>query len=156
MLEEAINRSQLSINIENSEISLEKARAAHERYLIKFQEQDLEIAVENYITAIKLNPSIPEAYYRLASLMWETGQIGIQSAIEQCKTAISLAPKNVNAYIYTGYFFKKAKDYKNAEKAFKKAIKLGGINSSRPRLVLSLSILEKMNENEFSLKEFLR
>ncbi len=156
MLEEAINRSQLSLNIENSEISLEKARLAHERYLIKFQEQDLEEAVENYITAIKFNPSVSEAYYRLASLMWETGQIGIQTAIEQCKTAISLAPKNVNAYIYAGYFFKKAKDFDNAEKAFKQAIKFGGLNSSRPRFVLSLSILEKMNETKFSLKEFMR
>lgn len=154
MLEQAIIRSNLSINIEKAQLSLEKARAAHERYLIKLQNQDLQDAIEFYITAIKLDPSLPESYYRLASLMWENGQIGLQTAIEQCKTAVSLAPKNINAHIYAGYFMKMANDYKSAEDEFKNAIKIGGINSSRPRLILSLSILQKMNFEKITVKEF--
>lgn len=154
MLEQAITRSNLAINLEKANESLERARAAHERYLIKLQDQDLQEAIEYYITAIKLDPSMPESYYRLASLMWENGQIGIQTAIEQCKTAISLAPKNINAHIYAGYFMKMANDYKAAEEEFKHAIKIGGINSSRPRLILSLSILQKMNIEKVSIKEF--
>lgn len=155
MLEQAL-KSKLSINIENAKCALETAREAHERYLIKLQEHDLETAIENYITAIKLDPTVPEGYYRLASLMWENGQIGIQSAIEQCRTAISLEPKNINAHIYAGYFLKKAQDFDGAEKAFKEAIKLGGINSSRPRLILSLSILDRMNAERFTIPQFAR
>lgn len=154
MLEQAIIRSNLTLNSENAQESLEKAREAHERYLIKFQKQDLQEAIEYYIDAIKSDPSMPESYYRLASLMWENGQIGLQAAIEQCKTAISLAPKNINAHIYTGYFMKLANDYKSAEEEFKNAIKIGGFNSSRPRLMLSLSILQKMSTQRFTVKEF--
>ena len=39
-------------------IMLEEARAAHENYLIKQQDADLEKAIEYYIDAIKINPSI--------------------------------------------------------------------------------------------------
>ncbi len=39
---------------------------------------------------------------------------------------------------------KLANDYKSAEDEFKQAIKLGGFNSARPRLILSLAILQKM------------
>lgn len=154
MLEQAIIRSNLTLYLEKAQNSLEKARAAHERYLIKLQDQDLQDAIEHYINAIKLDPTLPESYYRLASLMWENGQIGLQTAIEQCKTAISLAPKNINAHIYAGYFMKLANDYKSAEKEFKDAIKIGGLNSSRPRLILSLSILQKMSVEKITVKEF--
>lgn len=154
MLEQAIIRSNLALSLEKAQNSLEKARKAHERYLIKLQEQDLQEAIEYYIDAIKMDPSMPESYYRLASLMWENGQIGLQTAIEQCKTAISLAPKNINAHMYAGYFMKLANDYKSAEEEFKSAIKIGGLNSSRPRLILSLSILQRMNVEKVTIKEF--
>lgn len=154
MLEQAILRSNLTLNLQKAQETLEKAREYHEKYLIKMQEQDLQDAIENYITAIKLDPTIPEGYYRLASLMWENGQIGLQTAIEQCKTAISLCPGNINAHIYAGYFMKMANDYNSAENEFKNAIKIGGINSSRPRLILSLSILQKMSVQKVTVVEF--
>ena len=154
MLEQAILCSNLTLNLEKAKISLEKAREAHERYLIRLQRQDLELAIEHYIDAIKLDPTMPEGYYRLATLMWENGQIGLQTAIDQCKTAVSLAPKNINAHIYTGYFMKLANDYNSAEVEFKDAIKLGGFNSSRPRLILSLSLLQKMSVEKVTVKEF--
>ena len=154
MLEQTVLRSNLTIYLARAQESLKKAREAHERYLVKLQDQDLQAAIENYIDAIKLDPSMPESYYRLASLMWENGQIGLQTAIEQCKTAVSLAPKNINAHIYTGYFMKLANDYKSAEEEFKTAISIGGMNSSRPRLILSLSILQRMNAEKVTVKEF--
>lgn len=154
MLEQAITRSNLAINLAKAQESLKYAREAHERYLIKLQDQDLQDAIAHYINAIKHDPSVPEGYYRLASLMWENGQIGLQTAIEQCKTAISLAPRNINAHIYAGYFFKQANDYKSAEKEFRDAIRIGGLNSSRPRLILSLSILQRMNAEKVTVKEF--
>lgn len=142
------------MNLDKAKESLELAREAHERYLIRQQEQDLQLAIQHYIDAIKLDPALPESYYRLASLMWENGQISLQTAIEQCKTAVSLAPKNLNAHIYTGYFMNLASDYKAAEEEFKDAIKIGGLNSARPRLILSLSILQKMNIQKATIREF--
>ena len=124
-------------NKEKAADSLEKARLAHEKYLLGQQNTDLQEAIENYIDTVKYDPSIPESYYRLASLMWEQGQISIHSAIEQCKTAISLAPRNMNARLYTGYFLQLSNDYKGAINEFKSAIKMSGINSGRSRMILS-------------------
>src|SRR5574344_1235835 len=154
MLEQAITRSNLSLNIEKAQKALESARGAHEKYLIRLNEEDLHLAIEHYITAIKLDPALPEAYYRLASLMWENGQIGLQSAIEQCKTAITISPKNVNAHIYTGYFLKLAGDFDAAHIEFDKAIKLAGMNSARPRLIMSLSLLQQMNIDKATIRNF--
>ncbi|HNW25523.1 MAG TPA: tetratricopeptide repeat protein [Candidatus Gastranaerophilaceae bacterium] len=154
MLEQAIMGSNLSINLQKARESLEIAREHHEKYLVRLNNQDLQFAIEHYITAIKLDPSIPETYYRLASLMWENGQICLNTAIEQCKTAVSIAPNNINAHIYTGYFLKLAHEFNSAENEFKNAIKLGGVNSARPRLILSLALLEKMNTQKTSVREF--
>ena len=60
---------------------LENARVAHQKYLIKQQEEDWNAAIEGYINAAKHNPELPEAYYRLAFLMWEKGEIDVDAAI---------------------------------------------------------------------------
>lgn len=133
---------------------LEKARLAHERYLICQQNNDLQEAIEYYIDAVKYDPSMPETYYRLATLMWEQGQISIDTAIEQCKTAISLAPQNINAHLYTGFFMNIAQDFKSAEKEFKSAIKVGKFKSARPRLILSQSLLQKINTQDATATDY--
>lgn len=132
---------------EEANKALENARIAHQKYLIKQQIEDIDRAILYYVDAIKFNPKLAEAYYRLASLMWEKGQISVESAIEQCKTAITLEPENVNAHIYTGYFYSLANDYINAEKEFKIAISKHTENSARPRLFLS-SLIQKRMEIE--------
>jgi tetratricopeptide (TPR) repeat protein len=145
-------------NIENKEKareSLEKARLAHEKYLIGQRNNDLQDAMEHYVDAVKYDPTIPETYYRLATLMWEQGQISVNSAIEQCKTAISLSPSNKNAHLYTGYFMQLAQDYSAAEKEFKSAISMNPLTSGRPRMILSQSILQKINTQKGSCKDYI-
>lgn len=142
-------------NPEKAKMSLEKARLAHERYLIRQNSRDLNEAIEHYIDAVKYDPTLPESYYRLASLMFEQGQISLDTAIEQCKTAVSLAPKNMNAHMYTGFFMKMAEDFKSAEEEFKSAIKMGKLNSGRPRLILSQAILQKINTKNGSASDYM-
>lgn len=142
-------------NAEKAKDFLEKARLAHEKYLISTQNKDLQQAIEYYIDAVKYDPAMPEAYYRLATLMWEQGQISIDTAIEQCKTAVSLAPHNINAHLYTGFFMKLAQDFKSAENEFKSAIKMGKLKSARPRLILSQSILQKINSQNGSMTDYI-
>ena len=60
---------------------LEQARIYHERYLIRKDNADLQDAIDYYIDAVKYDPTIPETYYRLASLMWEQGQISINGIV---------------------------------------------------------------------------
>jgi tetratricopeptide (TPR) repeat protein len=142
-------------NKEKAIESLEKARIAHEKYLIGQHNSDLQEAVEHYVDAVKYDPTIPESYYRLATLMWEQGQISIGSAIEQCKTAITLSPKNKDAHLYTGYFMQLAQDYSSAEKEFKSAISMNPLTSGRPRMILSQSLLQKMNTQNGTYKDFI-
>lgn len=86
--------------------------------------------------------------------MWEQGQISVNTAIEQCKTAISLAPLNKDAHLYTGYFMQLAQDFVSAEKEFKSAINMSRLNSGRPRMILSQSILQKINTQNGTFKDY--
>lgn len=133
---------------------MEFARKYHEQYLIKGNKSDLNNAVDNYIDAIKYNPNIAEAYYRLASLLWDKGEINLNSAIEQCKSAINLSPNNPNAHIYAAYFLEIAKNYDEAEKQFKEAIKLNPIKAARSRLSLASLYLDKMHDTCINPKDF--
>ena len=124
---------------ENVANMLEKARVYHEKYLLRNNTSDMESAVNYYIQAIKLNP-----------------QISLDSAIEQCKMAIDIAPENPNAHLYTGYFLKLANDFDEAEKEFKNAIKVSPLNSARPRLILATMLYQKINNVKPSLVDFIR
>ncbi len=135
---------------------LEEARIAHERYLIKQQDVDLEKAIECYIDVIKNNPSLSESYYRLASLLLIKGQISIEGALEQCKTALSLEPNNPNAHIYTGYFQCLSGNMSEAEKEFSLAISGSGMNSARPRLFMSKVLLNRIKNEHKSVKDMVR
>ncbi len=135
---------------------LEKARFAHEKYLMGKKNTDLQEAIDCYIDAVKYDPSIPETYYRLASLMWEQGQISINSAIEQCQTAVSLSPQSVNAHLYTGYFMQISHDYQSAQNEYQKAIHISGINSGRSRMIMSQSILDKINTVNGNFSDYIR
>lgn len=141
-------------NKERAQNSLEKARIAHEKYLMGQRNNDLQEAIEHYVDAVKYDPTIPETYYRLATLMWEKGQISVDTAIEQCQTAISLSPRNRDAHLYTGYFMQLAQDYQSAEKEFKSAIRMNPLTSGRPRMILSQSILNKINTQDGSFKDY--
>ena len=116
---------------------LDMARLAHQKYIVKQQAEDLEKAMSYYVEAIRNDSTLAEPYYRLASLMYEKGQITLDGAIEQCRTAIDLEPDNINAHIYAGYFLSMSEDYKSAQKEFNLAIKSGLFNTARPRLFLS-------------------
>ena len=137
-------------------ILLKEAREAHEKFLIKQQDADLEKAIECYIDAIKANPSVSESYYRLASLLLIKGQISVEGALEQCKTAISLEPNNVNAHIYSGYFQCLNGDFDEAEKEFHLAVENSGMNSARPRLFLSKVLFSRLKNNKSSVKDVVK
>lgn len=136
--------------MKESEITLECAREAHERWLIKNNKNDLDKAIEYYSKTLNSNPNIPESYYRLAFLLWESGKISLTSAIEKCKLALTMSPDNVNARLYTGYFLKLAGKNDEAEKEFKKAVDISPLAASRARLNLGLLNFERLMHNEIT------
>lgn len=141
--------SQNATNFDNREGNktdlLSLATSAHQQYLIKANNEDLIKAINYYIQAIKTDPNISSAYYRLASLMLESGQIGIDGALEQCRRAVEIDPENPNARMYLGYFLSQNGEYDAAKEQFKRAIKLRPFSSYRAKMVMALDILERMN-----------
>lgn len=137
-------------NFEKADSEFQKAGEFHQKYLIKQQNCYLEEAITHYLKTMTYNPQKAEAYYRLATLMWEKGDITLDMAIEQCNKAVKLAPKNINSHIYSGYFKKIAEDFAGAEAEFKTAIKLNPFKSARARFLLALSILRRVNLNKYT------
>ncbi len=135
---------------------LELARKSHEKYLLRSNNSDLNDAVNYYIQAIKHNPDLPETYYRLACLLYENGQISLDTAIEQCRMATSIAPKNPNTHMYTGYFLKLANNFEEAEKEFENAIKINPLLAARPRLILASLLYQKFHSRKPSFGDFIK
>ena len=94
---------------------LEMARKSHEKYLVKLHNDDLNTAIDYYIKTLNANPMAVEAHYRLASLLWENGQITLETAIAQCNEAVNISPENPNAHLYLAYFYKVAGMLEDAE-----------------------------------------
>ena len=138
----------------DSDNSMQLAQAAHQRYLLHSSTEDLTAAINYYIEALKNNPDTPSAYFRLASLLHDNGQIGIESAIEQCTKAVEIDSKNPNAHMYLGYFLSLKGEFEKAKEHFKIAIKLNPLKSSRTRLVLALTLLEKNKSQKLSITDF--
>ena len=130
----------------NAQETMQKATFAHQRYLLKANNDDLATAINGYIETISQNPSETSAYYRLATLLHKNGQIGIESAIDQCKKAVKLSPKDANAHIYLGYFLSLNSNFDDAKREFETAIKLKPA-SARTRLVLAMTMLEKIKSS---------
>jgi len=136
--------------------TLELAREAHQKYLTRCQAADLEDAVDYYIKTLKLDPGLAETYYRLACLLFEKGDISIETAVEQCKTAVKMSPDNANAHMYAAYFLKIAQNFEEAEREFCEAIKLHPLKSARARLFLSTLLMEKSAQSNQTLKDIVR
>lgn len=132
---------------------MEDARKHHELYLLKGSRLELDNAVDSYIDAIKFNPNMAEAYYRLASLLWDKGEINLSSAIEQCISAVNISPNNPNARLYAGYFLEMAKQYNDAEKEYKAAIKINPLKAARSRLSLASLYMDKMHEDGVNVRD---
>lgn len=142
--------------MEQLSVTMELAREAHEKWLMKNNRNDLEKAIEYYTDILAVDPMSVETQYRLTMLLWESGQISLSTAIEKCKRAVSISPSNVNARLYTGYFLKIADKYNDAEKEFKKAISINPIKSSRPRMNIGLMHSEKLFKGEVTFNHFIK
>ncbi|MFH0703096.1 MAG: tetratricopeptide repeat protein [bacterium] len=154
MIKGRLKDQQILTEINVSDV-LKLAKQSHENYLIRDSKKDLESAIDYYLEAIKIDPSISEAYYKLASLLWEKGQIDINYALEQCEKAIKLDPDSSTARLYLGYFLRAAGRLEEAEKEFRSSIELNKIFSAKPRIALGTTIIQKIRTNKPNLAEFI-
>jgi len=135
---------------------LSLAQKSHENYLISSDKTDLDNALLYYYEVIKLNPAISDVYYKLACLLWEKGDIDLNIAVGNCKKAIELDPKSSNARLYMGYFLKAAGNFEEAEDSFKSSIKFSGFKSSKARIALSLTIIQRLRSGTPNWSDFIK
>lgn len=139
----------------SSNTSLNSAIKAHQRYLLKSENEDLNEAINSYVEAIKKDPSLASPYYHLAALLYNQGQISLEGAIEQCKKAVWLDDKDPNAHTYLGYFLSLKEEFDAAKEEFLKALKLNPAHA-RTRLVLAITMLENIKKGKKTPSNFLK
>ncbi len=137
------------------EDTLELASKAHQKFLLTGNGEDLKCAIDYYIDTIRVKPEISKTYYRLASLMHETGQISVQGAVEQCRQAVLMDSNNPDAHMYLGYFLALEGNKDAAKDEFQTAIKLKPLASARARLIMAIMLLEDKKNYRNNLFEAL-
>ena len=85
--------------------------------------------------------------------MWEKGKIDIDSAITNCLKAIELAPDNIDAKLYLGYFYRAEGDFDKAIEQFNQAAQISFAKSGKARLALGVSTIQKSRKHHGNLKE---
>ena len=135
---------------------LKLARQSYENYLIRSCKKDLDSAVIYYLEAIKLDPSVSEAYCKLASLQLENGQIDVNCALEECRKAMKIDPNSSLARLYAGHFLKAAGRFDEAEKEFLEAIKINKFFCAKPRIALGVTLIQKMRRTNSGMQELAR
>lgn len=134
---------------------IDLGRKSYENYIIHNNECDIDLAISSFERILEIEPDNAEAHYKLASLLWEKGEINIETAIERCYNAIQIAPDSTDARLYLGYFYRASGCLEEAINQFREAAKINFNKSAKPRIALGISIIQKERQSSKDLKEVL-
>jgi tetratricopeptide (TPR) repeat protein len=91
--------------------------------VIESMANNLDAAIKNYVTAIKLNPEYPEAYFNLGAIYYRQG---LQKKAEEAfLRTIELQPEYGRAHYSLGFIYFEQKKYDLARKHADKAAEFG-------------------------------
>lgn len=128
----------------SAEHFLQQGNRHYNNYLSREQKQDLEMAIVHYKEALDLNPGLPEAHVKLASALWDKGDLPLEAALDYCETCLRLNPLYYEAHLFKGYFLRHAKQWAEATEQFKLAIqKAGTENTAKARMALGRVLLDR-------------
>jgi tetratricopeptide (TPR) repeat protein len=120
----------------------------YNNYLTLCVRSDLETAITNYRRALELDPKLSEGYVKLASALWDKGDITVETAIEYCQQALMFNPSMSEAHLFLGYFYRRAGELDAALAQFHHAIQKSRLQSSRPRIALGVALLHQASESK--------
>jgi tetratricopeptide (TPR) repeat protein len=103
----------------------------------------LEKAIDHYKKALEIDPKLPEGYVKLASALWEKGDIPLDVAQEFCEKALKLNPAYGEANLFLGYFLRRSGKVDEALKQFQMAVQKTSFLSSKPRIALGVGLIHK-------------
>jgi tetratricopeptide (TPR) repeat protein len=122
---------------------LKTANQFEQRFQLRGNASDRDVAVAHYRRATSLNPKLAEPYHRLATILWEQGDITLDTAMEYCHTALTLAPNDPQAVWVYGLFCYRKGDWNQAVAALKEAIKLKPWATPRARLIYAAALWQR-------------
>ena len=118
----------------------------YNQYLSRSQKKDLDLAITHFKEALEMNPTMPEAYVKLASALWDKGVISIDLAIDYCDTGVRLDPNYSEGYLFKGYFLRRAGKLTEASDHFQLAIsKVGVLGAAKARMALGRVLIQQAN-----------
>ena len=84
-----------------------------------FAEEDLDKAEDYYLKAVRLNPLLSDAYYRLALLYYETD--ALPRIISSIKDALNVDPDNKDYHLFLGLAYHRMRRFEEALKEYEYA-----------------------------------
>ncbi len=112
-------------------------------YQVRALKRDLDTAIRHYRRALEAEPSLSQAYVKLASALWDKGEINLDNAINYCHLALTYNPENADAYLFLGYFQKRSGDLAAALASFRKAIALHPLRYPKARIALGTGLINQ-------------
>ena len=122
---------------------LKTANQFEQRYQLRGKVSDRLIAIAHYRRSLELNPKLAEAYHRLGTILWEQGDITLDTALEYCHTALVLAPNDPQAVWVYGLFCYRKGDWDHAVAALKEAIHLKPLATPRARMIYAAALWQR-------------
>lgn len=136
---------------------LKLGNSHYNTFLSKCTKTDLDTAITHYKKALEIDPNLSEGYVKLASALWDKGEIPLETAIEYCQQSIKLNSTNSDANLFLGYFLRKAGKVEEAIREFKTAVKKAKPTASKPRIALGVGLIQlAAGENDLKPLERVR
>lgn len=115
-------------------------------FLTRALQRDLDLAIDHYRQAMDINPSLPEAYVRLAAALLDKGEFTLDNAIQYGRIALQLDPHYAEGHLFLGYFLRRGGHLEEALAQFEHAIAKTAAHRQAPakaHMALGRTLLQK-------------
>ncbi len=112
-------------------------------FLAKSFGRDLDLAIDYYRKALESNPNLAEGYVKLASALYDKGEMTLVMAIHYCQRALEMNPAHAEANLFLGYFLRLSGNVDGALAQFRLAIQKAPLMSAKPRMAYGRMLLNQ-------------
>lgn len=121
-------------------------------FLTRSLSKDLDIAINCFKKSLEENPTQAEGYVKLASALYDKGEMDIQTAISYCDKALVINADNTEAYLVKGYFYKQLGDFKSAVTCFETVINKAPVRAAKARMAKGRTLIQEASVG-FEMKD---
>lgn len=141
----------LTIRIETSanqsaEYFMKLGNQHYNSFLSRSKRHDLDIAINCYRRALETNPDLSEGYVKLASALYDKGELPLPQAMDYCQKALAMNPANTEAHVLLGYFYRLAGDLDQAVREFHSAVVKSPLKAAKPRMGIGRIYIQQASQ----------